>query len=425
MQRFAGGQTRLSAVNQPRPRQSSEGAVKQRKHKPDYLLAATSLCLILLGLIVVYAISPGIAAATGVTEAHYIFKQVVAATLGLVGFLAVSHLPISIWRKLEKPLIGAAALTAVVVKLFGDEVYGAQRWIQIGGLSFQAAELIKLALVIWIAGFLADRARQRQLTDFKLTLKPLIFVLVAIAVVVAGLESDLGSAGVMIVIMVACAFLVGLPMKKIILFGALILLIGVLAISTSGYRRSRVTTFLNPERDCQNAGYQVCESLKAIGSGGIFGKGLGRSVQAYGYLPKAENDSIFAIISEKFGFFGVSMLLSLYVLLFTRMKRIIELTQDLYSRLLVMGIMAWLAVQTLVNIGAMIGLIPLKGITLPLISAGGTSLLFVCIALGIVFQISRYTSFRAVESVDVGDIGSSSSRPLPRVNRPTVLRRNG
>src|SRR5690606_9843884 len=144
-------------------------------------------------------------------------------------------------------------------------------------------------------------------------------------------------------------------------------------IVSTPYRRDRLMTFLHPERDCLNAGYQACQALIAVGSGGVLGLGLGNSVQAYGYLPEAANDSIFAILAEKFGFLGVVGLLVLLGTFFTRLKRIMERTPDLYTRLLITGVFVWLASQSIINIGAMLGLLPLKGITLPFISYGGTS----------------------------------------------------
>jgi cell division protein FtsW len=212
-------------------------------------------------------------------------------------------------------------------------------------------------------------------------------------IVVAVLESDLGSMAVMVAMMGLMSFVAGMPMKKLAMVCMVIALIGILAVISTPYRRQRFSTFLNPTKDCQAAGYQICESLKAIGSGGIFGKGLGKSVQAYGYLPEAANDSIFSIMAEKFGFIGISTIVGIYALIFARLKRIIDHAPNLFSRLMVTGILAWLSTQTIINIGAMVGLLPLKGITLPFISYGGTSLLFVSIALGVAFQISRYTSY--------------------------------
>jgi cell division protein FtsW len=191
------------------------------------------------------------------------------------------------------------------------------------------------------------------------------------------------------------AFVAGLPMKRILLIVGVIVIGLVLAISTIPYRRARLEAFLHPDSNCQTSGYQACQALIAIGSGGMFGLGLGRSVQAYGYEPEAANDSIFAIYAENFGFVGCAILLGLFAAFFGRMKRIAERVPDDFSRLVVVGVLAWLSVQALINIGAMIGLLPLKGITLPFISYGGTSVVFAAAAVGLVFQISRYTAYSA------------------------------
>ncbi len=365
-----------------------------RRHRPDYLLPLLSVILLVIGLIVVFAISPALAASKGVSESYFISKQLIAIGLGVISFAIVGNIPPSTWRKLEKPLLIAAVLASLAVRLFGERINGAYRWIQLGGFSFQAAELIKFALIIWLAGFLSDRMKRGLLNDWGQTLKPLLIALAVIGGVVAVLQSDLGSSAVMVAIMGSMAFVAGLPMKRVVMVAGIILIGATLAIATSGYRRSRVQTFLNPTADCQGAGYQSCQALIAVGSGGMFGLGLARSVQAYGYLPEAANDSIFAIYAEKFGFLGTTLLIGLLVAMFARIMKILERAPDDYSRLLATGVLAWLSTQTIINVGAMVGLLPLKGITLPFISYGGTSVLFVTAAVGLVFSISRYTSYR-------------------------------
>jgi len=196
-----------------------------------------------------------------------------------------------------------------------------------------------------------------------------------------------------ILLIVAMALVAGLPMRNVLLIGAGVTVILFLAIAISPYRQHRLATYLNPTQDCLNAGYQACQALIAVGSGGMSGLGLGNSVQAFGYLPEAEHDSIFAIYAEKFGFIGVTILLGLFLAFFARIKRVMERAPDDFSRLLVTGIFVWLAVQSTINIGAMLGVLPLKGITLPLISQGGSSVVFVMALVGIVFQISRYTLY--------------------------------
>lgn len=368
-----------------------------RRHKPDYWLLVISAFLLAIGLIVVYSISPGLAVEKDVGQSYFINRQLLSVGLGVVAFAITASMPIALWQRFQQPLLIVAVIAAVGVRLFGEEVNGAYRWIQVGGFSFQPAELIKFVLLIWLAGFLTQRIKEGTLGDFSKTLRPLLMAFAALGIVVAGVQSDFGSTAVMVGIMGAMVLVAGMPLKRLVIIGGVILLLGVLAIAPSDYRRDRLTTFFNPTQDCLSTGYQACQALIAVGSGGLVGLGLGRSVQAFGYLPEAENDSIFAIYAEKFGFVGVAVLLGLFAALFARIKRVIERAPDNFTRLLVVGILTWLSVQAIINIGAMVGLLPLKGITLPFISYGGTSVLFVMAAVGLVFQISRYTLYSVPE----------------------------
>lgn len=366
----------------------------QRRHRPDYTLLLLSVVLLVIGLIVVYAISPALSAQRHVGENYFVTKQLTAIGLGIIAFAVVAAVPLQRWRQLRKPLLVAAVLATLVALVMPVSAeYPAHRWIRFGGISLQSVELIKLALIICLAAFLEERMRQGALGDTKRTLQPLFIVLAGLSAVVAVAQRDLGSTAVIVAMMAAMAFVAGLPLLRIAQVGAIVAVGVMLLILPFSYRRDRITTFLNPEADCQSAGYQACQALIAVGSGGIFGKGLANSGQAYGYLPEAANDSIFAIIAEKFGFVGVTALLVLFMALFTRIKNIMERAPDNFSRLIVVGILAWLSTQAFINIGAMIGLLPLKGITLPFISYGGTSVVFVTAAIGLVFNISRYTTY--------------------------------
>jgi cell division protein FtsW len=390
-----------------------------RKHKPDYWLIIISLLLLVIGVIVVYSISPGLAAAQGISEHYYVTKQMIALVLGLSAFVFFSSLPLSTIKRMTRPLLWLSALMVVAVQIFGQQANGAYRWIQVAGFSFQVAELIKFSLIVWLAGFLVQRLNRDEMKSTDKTLKPLVILIGLIGLVVAGLESDLGSSGVMIAVVAVMSFSAGLPLKKIGIIASIILVLTTLAISTTPYRRERLVSFLNPTKNCQDEGYQSCQALIAIGSGGIFGLGLANGVQAYGYLPEAENDSIFAIMGEKFGFVGLSIIIGLYAILFSRMRRIIMRTSDYFSRLVVIGVLAWLSTQAIINMGAMIGLLPLKGITLPLVSYGGTSLVFIMAALGLVFQISRYTGYSAIRNASLtekegGAVESTFSRRRQR-----------
>lgn len=385
-----------------------------RQHQPDYLLFIIAMALSVVGLVVVYSISPALAVTKNVSQSYFVAKQLIAIGMGLVAFFIFSRLSFDNVKRLRLPLLILSFISIVLVQVLSN---GTSRWVQIGGLSFQVAELIKLSLLIWLAWFLVEKTKNNEITDSKKTLKILLIILALIGIIVAKIESDLGSAGVLIAIMGIMAFVAGLPLKKVAIITTLIVLLVSVAIASTPYRRTRVATFLNPTSDCQDAGYQVCQALIAVGSGGIVGKGLGNSVQAYGYLPESQNDSIFAILAEKFGFIGSAIVIGLYILLFARLKRIIERTGDLFSRLIVIGVLTWLSIQTMINVGAMIGLFPLKGITLPFISYGGTSILFVMAAMGIVFRISKYTSFEPIRQSTVKEVRNDDRASRQRVGR--------
>jgi cell division protein FtsW len=365
-----------------------------RKHRPDYWLLILSALLLSIGLIVVYAISPALSIASHVSTGHYIGRQLVAIGLSFVAFFITAKVPLSWWRQAYKPLlIVAGVVTLLALILPVNPAYPAHRWVRLGSFSFQSVELVKFAVMVWLAGFLAERLRQGTITDTNQTLKPLIIGLLAVGFVVAGIQSDLGSTGVIVAIMGTMAFVAGLPMKRILMIGGVVMIGLILAISATPYRRERLSAYLHPEANCQTSGYQACQALIAVGSGGMIGLGLGSSVQAYGYLPEAANDSIFAIYAEKFGFIGSIILLGIFIAFFSRLKTIAERLPDDFSRLVVVGVLAWLSTQALINIGAMIGLLPLKGITLPFISYGGTSVVFVAAAVGLVYQASQYAAF--------------------------------
>lgn len=383
-----------------------------RKHKPDYWLLIICSLLLSIGVIIVYAIGPALSQTTNLSASYYTFRQLLAIGLSIIAFIVTASLPLKNWYKLYKP----AAIIAVIATLLAivlpvNPSYPAHRWVRLGSLSFQSVEMVKFAVVIWLACFLAKAIKNDTIKDFRKTLLPLLIALGVVGMLIAGIQSDLGSTGVIVAIMGSMAYIAGLPLKKVIAIGFIILTILIISISAFPYRRARLEVFLHPQSQCQASGYQACQALIAVGSGGLFGLGLGRSVQAYGYEPEADNDSIFAIYAETFGFVGSIVLLGLFAALFSRLKMIAERVDDDFSRLVVIGVMAWLSVQAIINIGAMIGLLPLKGITLPFISYGGTSIVFVAAAIGIVFQVSRYTSYNVADaSIDNERRGDNDNR---------------
>lgn len=399
---------------------SVEPASLSRRHKPDYGLLLIASLLTVFGLIVVYSISPGLANSQGISQSYFVVKQLIAIGLGIVAFLVAATVPLKVIARFIKPLIYLTALGCLIVMVTPiNAAYPAHRWIRLGGFSFQIAELIKLTLLLWAAGFLALRARRGEIANPKLTVWPLMTLLVIIGLIVAKFQSDLGSAGVIAVMIGLMVYGAGAPLKRVGTVVLVVVALAGLAIAISPYRRDRLTTFLHPESNCLTSGYQECQALISVGSGGTFGLGLGNSVQAYGYLPEASNDSIFAIIGEKFGFIGTALVIGVYGVLFSRLKNIAERSADMFNRLIVVGVLAWLSTQTLINVGAMIGLLPLKGITLPFISQGGTSIVFLTTALGLVFQVSRYTSYSKVEpQVSENEVNTNNSFDGRRLGRP-------
>jgi cell division protein FtsW len=364
-----------------------------RKRRPDYWLLILCAILLAVGLVVVYAISPALSAVHHVSSSYYVSKQLLAIGLSLVAFVITANVPLKWWRQIYKPLlIIAAAATFLAIIMPVNPSYPAHRWVRLGSLSFQSVELVKFAVMLWLAGFLAQRTKEGNIQSAQLTLKPILIALGVIGVVIAGIQSDLGSTGVLVAMAATMAFVAGLPMGRILLIGGIVTVGLVIAISSTPYRRERLQSYLHPEAHCLTTGYQACQALIAVGSGGIVGLGLGSSVQAYGWLPESANDSIFAVYAEEFGFIGTIVLLAVFMAFFARLKSVAERLPDDFSRLLVIGVLSWLSVQTLINVGAMIGLLPLKGITLPFISYGGTSVIFAAAAVGLVFQASAYAS---------------------------------
>ncbi len=411
---------RSQAVPRRRSRMQLQALDLGRKHKPDYWLLILCALLLAIGLIVVYAISPALAQANHVSNNYYVGKQLVAIGLSLLVFFITAQVPLGWWRQAYKPLLIIAALATLLALVMPvNPAYPAHRWVRLGSLSFQSVELLKFAVMIWLAGFLAERVKQGNITVTNETLKPLLIALGCIGLVVAGVQSDLGSTGVIIAMMATMAYIAGLPMKRIMMIAGVVLIGLVLAVSAIPYRRARLEAYLHPSSNCQGSGYQACQALIAVGSGGVIGLGLGSSVQAYGYLPEAANDSIFAIYAEKFGFVGSIALLAVFIAFFARMKSIAERLTDDFSRLLVVGVLSWLSLQALVNIGAMIGLLPLKGITLPFISYGGTSVVFAAAAVGLVYQASQYASFVTPR---VGGVGAADTLSRPKVQNSSLRR---
>ncbi|MGH7196290.1 MAG: FtsW/RodA/SpoVE family cell cycle protein [Candidatus Saccharimonadales bacterium] len=376
-----------------------------RRHRPDVLMLLFMAILLLLGLIVIYAISPALtarinAAGNTLDQNHFMYRQLMYLAAGVLAFAVTALTPLGFWRKIQgKLLIGGIILGSLPFLLQQTPLAlcanGACRWINLGFVTFQPAEVIKFALVIFLASFLAARIQQGKLNNLNHTLIPVGLILLAVAVIVIGLQKDLGTGITIFSVVMTMLFVGGLERRYLTLAVGASLLLGVVFTVIAPHRVERIMTFFNHQNVTDDGmGYHINQALIAIGSGGLTGKGLGQSVQAFGYLPEAANDSIFAILAEKFGFLGTVAVLALFAALFLRILRTMDHTPSPYFKLIVAGVFGWVVSHTIVNVGAMLGIFPLTGITLPFVSFGGTSLLFMLSALGLVFHISRYTSHR-------------------------------
>ncbi len=395
---------RRRAAKQASPRVNAGG----RRHKPDYRLPLYMGLLMMLGLIVMYAIGPqraqvmNAAYGTDFTASYFFGKQALSLLFALAVFVLVSKTPIEWWKKYAKWIFGFGIAASVVLALgaavgagFVQCSLGACRWFDLGPFgSLQPAEFLKLGLLVLGASFIAHRAKQGVLNDLYKSLIPLGGIMALVVFFVIYVQQDMGTGLVMLAIMVSMLFAGGISLRVgAMVMGALVVL-GLLMIVIAPHRIDRVTTFFQGDAaSVDDAGaYHIAHAKIAIGSGGLQGVGIGNSVQATGYLPEAINDSVFAIMGETFGFIGLVVVILLFGALLLGLLRVAGLLPNMHEKLIVVGVFGWLGAHVVLNIAAMTGVFPLTGITLPLLSFGGTSMVFIAAALGIAFQLSSYTN---------------------------------
>lgn len=346
-----------------------------------WLLAATVI-LATVGILMVYDSSVAIALRDFGDPYYFVREQVKWLVLGFIGFAIFSRFPYSAFRQFAVPiLIGTLVLLlAVFIPGFGVHALGARRWLNFGLFVVQPAEVAKLAMVIYLSAWFSTKEKGRLAAFLLLTGMVVGLVL---------LEPDMGTATTILLTALSLYFLSGAPIGHFLaIIPVLLVGLGGLAIAQP-YRLRRVTTFLNPDLDPLGSSYQIRQILLALGSGGLFGVGLGKSRQKYEYLPEANTDSIFAILGEETGFIGATIVVLLFLFLVWRCFKIARRIQDPFGKLLALGVGSWIGIQVFVNIGSMVAIIPLTGVPLPLISYGGSNLVITLSALGIVYNISK------------------------------------
>lgn len=335
------------------------------------------------GLLMVYDSSVAIAIRDFSDQYYYVREQLKWLGIGIVALVVCARIPYKLWYTLALPmLLGTLVLLlAVFVPGLGVRAQGAHRWLNFGFFILQPAELAKLTLVIYLSAWFSHPEKKR-LVSFLLLLGMLVGLV--------ALEPDLGTGMILLAIALAMYFYSGAPIVHFFLLLP-VLAVGVILFAVAApYRAQRLMTFLNPELDPLGASYQIRQVLLSFGSGGWFGVGIGQSRQKYEYLPEANTDSIFAIIGEESGFVGAALIVVGYLFIISRGFRIATRSSDSFGRLLALGVSSWLSIQTLMNMMAMVAIIPLTGIPLPLISYGGSSLIILLSGLGIVLNISTH-----------------------------------
>ena len=352
-------------------------------NKPDYWLIGTIVPLSLFGLLMVYNSSVPMAIRDFGNQYYYLQEQAKWLVLGLVIFIIFSFIDYRFWKRIAFPaMIGTIVLLCIVlIPGIGIKALGAKRWINLGFFVLQPAEFAKLSLVIYLSAWLTGEREQRLFS---------FLMLLGVFVGLIMLEPDLGTAMIITLTSLSMFFYSGAALQQFLFILPIIGIGATLLALFSPYRLKRLLTFFNPEHDPLGASYHIRQAIIGIGSGGLFGLGLGQSRQKYEYLPEANTDSIFAIIGEELGFIGSIVLIGAYLFILWRGFRIARRIEDPFGRNLALGITTWIGIQTLINISAMVALIPLTGVPLPFISYGGSSLIIMFAASGILVNISRF-----------------------------------
>lgn len=362
----------------------------------DYMIVlGTTVFLVLFGLVMVLSSSSIVSSQSNDGDFFAIFlRQGLYALIAIPVMLSIARLPARFWRRWARVAVMLGlGLQLLVFTGLGYDYGGNQNWISIGGFTAQPSEFLKLALIVWLGTVLADRAD--AFTDWMSLLVPAVPVsLLAIGMVLLG--QDLGTASIMIAIVLGALFYAGAPLRRLAAMAGIVAVGGVLFALSSSSRSSRIDVWLNgcrPE-DYEGSCWQVVHGTWALGSGGVFGVGLGNSAAKWSWLPHAESDFIFAVIGEELGMVGASVVLLLFVVLAIGLVRLIRSHRDPFSRIVTGGVLIWIVGQAFVNVAVVLGLLPVLGVPLPLISVGGSALIASLLAIGVVLSLARSAEAR-------------------------------
>ena len=379
----------------PARRSGRTRATRRQEAPQDYSILFIILFLILTGLVILYSTSSYEAAIDFNGDSmHYLRSQAMATALGLFFMLITTKIPVRLYDRLCHAIYGFSLLLVILVRFIGTERNGAKRWIYIGPVSLQPAEISKIAVIVITAHIICrmDRRKLRTFRGLIMVMLPSLAQAVAIYVI----TKNLSSAIIVVAIAAGMVFVASRGYKWFVFgaagIGAAAYVIVTWIIQNGGngnFRGRRILAWRDPAAYADSIGFQTLQALYGIGSGGIFGKGLGESMQKLGFIPEAQNDMIFSIICEELGLFGAISIIVLFMILTWRFMVIAMNARDLYSSLLVVGVMTHIAVQVILNIAVVTNTIPNTGISLPFISFGGSSVLFLLIEVGVVLRVMR------------------------------------
>lgn len=359
-----------------------------KKTPSDFLLIFSILSLLCIGVVMVFSASIYSSSVLH-DDPYYLFKkQLLFAVIGIVTMIIVSKINYKTYQKYNVILLAISVILLILVLFVGKNVNGATRWFEIGGLSMQPSEVAKFGVIIFTAATLS-KMKDNIRSFFKGTLPFLLLI-----TLVSGLiykQPNLSTALVIALIVIGLVFVAGGNIAHLVGLGSGLVAAALYAMFFIGWRKDRLDVFLNPGSDASGAGWQVKQSLLALGSGGIFGQGLGNGKQKMFYLPEPQNDFIFAHIGEELGLVGTLLILALFLLLIWRGLRIALYAPDIFGSLLAFGIVFMVGLQVIINISVVTHVIPVTGMPLPFISAGGSSLVFLMAGMGILLNISKHT----------------------------------
>ena len=366
----------------------------KQQFRSDPLLVAVTVSLLFIGYVMVASSSLHLGLEQKQDSFHYPVRQLAHIVLGLLMAFGITKIPMASWQKMGSGafISGLFLLVIVLIPGLGVKVNGSIRWLSLGGLRIQVSEVVKFFSVVYMAGYVTRHQEDLQGSAYGI-IKPLL--LFSVACVLLLLEPDFGSAVVILMIAMGMMFLGGARLKQFIILLVLVVALAAALVIVAPYRMARLVSFIDPFKDYLKSGYQLSQALISFGRGEILGVGLGSGIQKLFYLPEAHTDFLFSVIGEELGLIGVTTVIALYALLIWRAFTIAvaaEQAGQRFSAFIAYGLAIWLGFQSFVNMGVNMGILPTKGLTLPLMSYGGSSMMIMCCAIALLFRVHSETA---------------------------------